>query len=72
MKGVAKQEYTKVKVEGILNLKKLSGEYELTPEELVGFHNQYCSLQELLTLSLPKWSIFIFLLISSKPGTGNY
>ena len=37
MEDVAKQEYTKVKVEGILNLKKLSGEYELTPEELVGF-----------------------------------
>ncbi|GEN67621.1 hypothetical protein [Chryseobacterium rhizosphaerae] len=61
MKGVAKQEYTKVKIEGILNLKKLSGEYELTPEELVGFHNQYCSLQELLTLSLPKYVEYIYI-----------
>lgn len=61
MKDPARQEYTRVKVEGILDLTKLSEEYELAPEELVDFHNKYCSLQELLTLSLPKYVEYIYI-----------
>ncbi|MGN7864191.1 hypothetical protein [Chryseobacterium sp. 22458] len=61
MKNAVTKEYKKVKVEGILNLKELSGEYEMTPEELVGFHNHYCSIQELLTLSLPKYVEYLYI-----------
>lgn len=61
MKNAATKEYKKVKVKGILNLKEFSGEYDMTPEELVVFHNQYCSLQELLTLSLPKYVEYVYI-----------
>ena len=55
------KEYKKVKIEGILNLKEFSGEYEMTPEELIGFHNRHCSFQELLTLSLPKYVEYVYI-----------
>lgn len=61
MKDSTTEEYKKVKVEGILNLKEFSGEYEMTPEELIGFHNKHCSFRELLTLSLPKYVEYIYI-----------
>ncbi|MEE6126619.1 hypothetical protein V2E39_04355 [Chryseobacterium arthrosphaerae] len=61
MKNSETKEYRKVKIEGILNLKEFSGEYEMTPEEVVGFHNRYCSIQELLTVSLPKYVEYVYI-----------
>lgn len=55
------KEYKKVKIEGILNLKEFSGEYEMTPGELIGFHNKHCNFQELLTLSLPKYVEYVYI-----------
>jgi len=55
------KEYKKVKIEGILNLKEFSGEYEMTPRELIGFHNKHCNFQELLTLSLPKYVEHVYI-----------
>jgi hypothetical protein len=55
------KEYKKVKIEGILNLKEFSGEYEMTLGELIGFHNKHCSFQELLTLSLPKYVEYVYI-----------
>ena len=61
MKDSVINEYKKVKVEGILNLKEFSGEYEMTPEEFLNFHNKHCSFQELLTLSLPKYVEYVYI-----------
>lgn len=61
MKSLVTNEYKKVKLDGILNLKEFSGEYEMTPEELIAFHNKHCSIQELLTLSLPKYVEYIYI-----------
>jgi len=61
MKDSVTKEYKKVKIEGILNLKEFSGEYEMTPGEMIGFHNKHCSFQELLTLSLPKYVEYIYI-----------
>lgn len=60
MKDSVINEYKRVKVEGILNLKEFSGEYEMTPEEFLNFHNKHCSFQELLTLSLPKYVEYVY------------
>lgn len=60
MKDSVINEYKKVKVEGILNLKEFSEEYEMTPEEFLNFHNRHCSFQELLTLSLPKYVEYVY------------
>lgn len=60
MKDSVINEYKKVKVEGILNLKEFSAEYEMTPEEFLNFHNRHCSFQELLTLSLPKYVEYVY------------
>ncbi|WP_312079520.1 hypothetical protein [Chryseobacterium sp.] len=54
-------EFQKVKIEGILNLKELSAEYEMSSEELVTFHNKHCGFQELLTLSLPKYVEYVYI-----------
>ena len=61
MKDSVINEYKKVKVEGILNLKEFSAEYEMTPEEFLNFHNKHCSFQELLTLSLPKYVEYVYI-----------
>nr|WP_314499518.1 hypothetical protein [uncultured Chryseobacterium sp.] len=61
MNDSATEEYKKVKIKGILNLKEFSGEYEMTSEELIGFHNRHCSYQELLTLSLPKYVEYVYI-----------
>ncbi|REC46154.1 hypothetical protein [Chryseobacterium pennipullorum] len=61
MKNSVTKEYTRVKVEGILNLEEFSGAYEMTPEEMVSFHNQCCGLQELLTVSLPKYVEYVYI-----------
>lgn len=61
MKDSVINEYKKVKVEGILNLKEFSAEYEMTTEELLSFHNKHCSFQELLTLSLPKYVEYVYI-----------
>lgn len=61
MKDLVINEYKKVKIEGILNLKEFSAEYEMTPEEFLNFHNKHCSFQELLTLSLPKYVEYIYI-----------
>lgn len=61
MKDSVINEYKKVKVDGILNLKEFSEEYEMTPEEFLNFHNRHCSFQELLTLSLPKYVEYVYI-----------
>jgi len=61
MKSLVTNEYKKVKIDGILNLKEFSGEYEMAPEELIAFHNKHCNFQELLTLSLPKYAEHIYI-----------
>ncbi len=61
MKDSVINEYKKVKVEGILNLKEFSAEYEMTTEEFLNFHNKHCSFQELLTLSLPKYVEYVYI-----------
>lgn len=60
MKDSVIHEYKKVKVEGILNLKEFSEEYEMTSEEFLNFHNRHCGFQELLTLSLPKYVEYVY------------
>lgn len=54
-------DYIKLKIEGILDLQKTAKDHHLTPEELIAFHNQFCSLHELLPLSLPKHVDYIYL-----------
>jgi len=61
MKSLVTNEFQKVKIDGILNLKELSAEYEMAPEELIAFHNKRCSIQELLTLSLPKYVEYVYI-----------
>ncbi|WP_261512539.1 hypothetical protein [Chryseobacterium paludis] len=61
MKDSVVKEYIKVKTEGILNLEILCNEYDMTAEELVGFHNRHCGLLELLTVSLPKYVEYIYI-----------
>jgi hypothetical protein len=53
--------FAKVKIEGIFNLEIFSGEYGMTQEEVIGFHNKHCSFQELLTLSLPKYVEYVYI-----------
>lgn len=53
--------YIKLKIEGILNLQKTAEDHNLTSAELIAFHNQFCNLQELLPLSLPKHVDYIYL-----------
>lgn len=54
--------FAKVKIEGVFNLEEFSEEYEMTPEEFLNFHNKHCSFQELLTLSLPKYVEYVYIL----------
>ncbi|PWN71279.1 hypothetical protein C1631_001255 [Chryseobacterium phosphatilyticum] len=61
MKDTTTKEYKKVKIEGILSLTEFSGEYGMTPEEVVVFHNKHCSIQEILTLSLPKYVEYVYI-----------
>lgn len=61
MKDSATKEYIKLKTEGILNLEALCDEYDMTAEELVGFHNRHCSISELLNISLPKYVEYIYI-----------
>lgn len=56
-----KQKYIKVKTEGVFNLNLTAEEFNLTTLELVSFHNQYCTIHELLPLSLPKYVEYIYL-----------
>lgn len=52
--------YIKAKVEGVFNLEKFAREYEMTPREVVDFHNSHCKIQELLTLSLSKYVEYVY------------
>lgn len=54
------KKYVKVKIEGIFNLEEFSQKYEMTPTEVVSFHNSHCRLQELLTLTLPKYIEYVY------------
>ena len=60
---MAKEEakYVKLKTQGIFDLQNISKEFNLTSAELVAFHNQYCSIHELLPLKLPKYVEYIYL-----------
>lgn len=60
-----KEQYIKVKQNGILNLKELSQEYGMTVEDLVNFHNKYCHIAELLTVSLAKYVEYVYLPINN-------
>ncbi|WP_407534214.1 hypothetical protein [Elizabethkingia miricola] len=53
--------YEKIKVEEILDLEKVAQRYGMTTDELLRFHNQHCKLHELLTLSLPKYTEFLYI-----------
>ena len=57
--GIDKK-YVKAKIEGIFNLEEFSKEYEMTPKEVIDFHNSHCGLQELLTLTLPKYVEYVY------------
>lgn len=58
---IEKKEYSKVKIEGLFNLEEFSAEYQLSPDEVIRFHNSHCSISELLTMSLPKHVDFVYL-----------
>lgn len=58
---INEKKYIKVKTEGSFSLQDIAAEYDLTPVELVTFHNQHCTLHELLPLSLPKYVEYIYL-----------
>ncbi len=53
--SINEQKYIKIKTEGIINLSEIAEEFSLSLSELVTFHNQHCSLHELLQVSLPKY-----------------
>ena len=54
-------EFVKLKIEGIFNLQEIAIEYKMTVLELVTFHNRFCTISELLPLSLPKHVDYIYL-----------
>ncbi|QDP84738.1 hypothetical protein FNJ88_03920 [Chryseobacterium sp. SNU WT5] len=54
------KKYVKAKIEGVFNIEEFSKEYEMTPKEVVDFHNSHCNLQELLTLTLPKYVKYVY------------
>lgn len=58
---VSEDKYIKVNINGLLDLEKLSQEYQISKKELVHFHNSYCEISELLPLDLPKYVPFIYL-----------
>lgn len=53
--------YSKLKINGIVDLDNIAKEYELTRESLIEFHNKHCQLHELLPLHLPKYVEYIYL-----------
>lgn len=53
--------FIKLKIEGVFNLQQVASEYNLTSLELVTFHNRFCSISELLPISLPKHVDYIYL-----------
>jgi len=57
----AGNKYEKIRVEEILDLEKVAQRYGMTTEELLRFHNQHCNLHELLTLTLPKYTEFLYI-----------
>ncbi|MCD9856807.1 hypothetical protein LUD75_18935 [Epilithonimonas sp. JDS] len=58
---IAEDKYIKLKVNGLLDLEKLSIEYQIPKNELIAFHNNYCEISELLPLNLPKYVPFIYI-----------
>lgn len=55
------QKYIKLKTEGNFDLQAVADEFNLSAAELIAFHNQHCTLHELLPLSLPKYVEYIYL-----------
>ncbi|KIA86037.1 hypothetical protein [Kaistella jeonii] len=53
--------FIKLKIEGVFNLQQVASEYNLTSLELVTFHNRFCSIAELLPISLPKHVEYVYL-----------
>ncbi len=57
----AGNKYEKIKVEDTLDLEKIAQRYGMATDELLRFHNQHCKLHELLTLTLPKYTEFLYI-----------
>ncbi|HAY3550013.1 hypothetical protein KRE47_02560 [Elizabethkingia meningoseptica] len=57
----AGNKYEKIKVEETLDLEKIAQRYGMATDELLRFHNQHCKLHELLTLTLPKYTEFLYI-----------
>ncbi|MFC6269812.1 hypothetical protein [Frigoriflavimonas asaccharolytica] len=53
--------YIKLKIEGIFKLKKVASEFNITSDDLVAFHNQFCDISELLPLNMPKHVEHVYL-----------
>ena len=58
---VSEVKYIKLDVNGLLDLDKLSQEYQISKTELIHFHNEHCAISELLPLDLPKYVPHIYL-----------
>lgn len=55
------KEYVKAKIEGIFDLDEFSKQFNMTPKEVITFHNKYCGIQDLLTMTLPKYVEYVYL-----------
>lgn len=58
---ISKDNYVKLDVEGLLDLEKLSVEYNIPKDELIQFHNNNCGISELLPLNMTKYVPFIYI-----------
>lgn len=58
---VSEDSFIKLKINGLLDLEALSKEYQISKEEIIKFHNQYCEIGEILPLHLPKYVPFLYL-----------
>lgn len=54
-------ESVKVEIENLVDINFLSEEYNISKEELISFHNQNCTLHELLPERLPKYIKHIYI-----------
>ncbi|WBV61003.1 hypothetical protein PFY12_02510 [Chryseobacterium camelliae] len=54
-------ESVKIEIENLVDINLLSEEYDISKEELISFHNQNCTLHELLPEQLPKYIKHIYI-----------
>ncbi|MCE3074543.1 hypothetical protein [Chryseobacterium gwangjuense] len=53
-------ESVKIEIENLVDINFLSEEYDISKEELISFHNQNCTLHELLPEQLPKYIKYLY------------